>query len=243
VCGILPIEDASTDPRGISEHTWWREEQTRKITETGCENLRLVWSNYEQKSVPGFPHAEICCKRRQGQCVCNRALESGVAVQNAIEPTPQSDQTLMEVFAEEDGEIENITPAPQAIKSPVPLTADQLKQIDREVRTRKRQNLEECKAMREEMIRLTFQGLTLQNLEMIRWIMRELVTYTKRDKLVDAPVEELWLAIAEHLVSRLFDWSYSEPSPERTLKTYNEILQRAGMDLIQNVAAATEERN
>lgn len=235
VCGIPPIEDANTSTTDM--HTWYGFEKERQIIETRCENLRLVWDNYEnKKSVPEFPHAQIACKRRQGQCVCTRALDTGVIAKAEEIRAENAGKSLMEVFKdEENGEV-TTSPAPI---TPTGYTAEQLKQMDREVRAKKRQNLEECRAMREEMIRSVFEGLSSGNPEIVRWLAGNMVTYTRREKLQESPVSELWLAIAEHLVNRLFDWTYSEPSPERTLKEYNQILAKAGIPLL-GVSMETE---
>jgi len=233
VCGIQPIEDVNT---AYYDVTTWYGEKELKLVGTGCENLRLVYHDSGDHGIEGFPKAEICCKKGRGQCVCTRAINAGLDLpEPKAEPKPAG-KSLMQVFAP-DHEI-SIDPEPEP--APAVITAEQLRQLDREMRSMKRQNLEECRAMQTEMTRAVFLGLNSGNRKIIHWLAGELVSYQKRDALIDAPADELWLAIAERMVYHLFDWSYSEPDPERTLKTYNGILEAAGLDLLESVSVETE---
>ena len=227
VCGILPIEDS-----GIQSHevtTWWGDKIT-KIKATGCENLRLVYSSYDQKEkgVDGFLRAEVCCKKTRGHCVCTQAIDAGVDPAYSLPKTSP---------AQED----NNSPAepPQSAR-PAPLTADQLKVINREIRAKKRDNLEECKALREDFTRRIYEGLTGRNQAIWRFLAGELVSYQKRENLDGQPVDEIWLAMAEHLAARQYDWTYSAPDPLHVLTAYNRILQKAGLPLMENVSTETE---
>lgn len=234
ICGIPPIEDVTTTAYQVT--TWWGDKGA-KMAATGCENLRLIYTDYGNHGIEGYSKAEICCKKGHGNCVCTRAVNAGLdlpAVETE-EPKPVG-KSLMEVFTP-DLELPAEEPEPEA--NPGLVTADRLRQLDREARAKKRQNLEECRAMRTEMVRSVFLGLNSGNRKIIYWLAGELVSFQERDKLADAPVDELWLAIADRLVRRLFDWSYSEPDPVRTLKTYNGILEAAGLDLLNSVSVET----
>ncbi|MHB0922589.1 MAG: ParB/RepB/Spo0J family partition protein [Bellilinea sp.] len=241
VCGIPPIEDVTLDVYQVT--TWWQEDKERKLASTGCENLRLIYADYGEHGIEGYPKAQICCKKGNGRCVCARAINAGLDLhaQKAEEPAGKS---LMQVFAPDheisvDPEPEP-DPTPEPTAAPVMITAEQLRQLDRDARAIKRQNLEECKAMREEMIKTVFLGLSGQNRRIIQWLAGEMAAYQTREKLAEMPVDELWLGIADRLVRRLFDWTYSEPQPERVLKTYNGILEEAGLPLIESVSVETE---
>lgn len=232
VCGIPPIEDIST---GYYDVTTWFGNKEEKLVGTGCENLRLVYNDHGDHGIEGFPKAEICCKKGRGQCVCTRAINAGLDLpEPKVEPKPAG-KSLMQVFAP-DHEI-SIDPEPEP--APAVITAKQLRQLDREMRSKKRQNMEECKAIRDEFAGRLFDGLISRNQVIWRQLVGMLVSYQRRDQIQDYPVDELWRIIGERMADDIYDLSYADPIPERITQAYNSLLEKAGLPLIETVSVET----
>lgn len=234
VCGIPPIEDVNTS---YYEVTTWYGDKEKKLVRTGCENLRLVYHDHGDHGIEGFPKAEICCKKGHGQCVCTRAINAGLDLpEPKVGPKPAG-KSLMAVFAP-DHEI-SLDPEPEP--APAVITADQLRQLDREMRIRKRQGMEECKAIREDFTRRVFDGLISRNQVIWHQLVSMVVSYQRREAIQDYPVDELWGIIAERMANDIYNLDFADPIPEKILASYNSLLERAGLPLIESsVSVETE---
>lgn len=240
ICGI-PV-NASLE-YNWQAHRFYSDEG-RQISTIGCENLRLSWTNSERKVVDGYPHAEIVCQKSSAHCTCKRALESGVLkVPEAaiVENTaPETGKTLVEAFGYEVTETEtdpDAHPLPEIEPAqPKKLTAEDLKEIDREMRRQKRQELEECKAIRDEATRKVYFALIEHNPAVWREVTKDFISFQKRDSVKEAPFEELMLLIAEKIAVDLYDWQYNNnPSSKIAVARYNELFKQAGLPEIVSV--------
>jgi len=235
VCGIQPIEDTNI---GYYDVTTWYGEKEKMLAGTGCENLRLVYHDSGDHGIEGYPKAEICCKKGRGQCVCTRAINAGLDLpEPKAEPKPAG-KSLKEVFAP-DHEI-STDPEPETAPAPAVITAEQLRQLDREMRSKKRQNMEECKAIREEFTKRLFDGLISRNQVIWYQLVGMLVRYQRRDQIQDYPVDELWMVIGERMANDIYNLDFADPIPEKILTAYNSLLEKANLPLLESVSVETE---
>ena len=114
-----------------------------------------------------------------------------------------------------------------------PLTAEELREIDRKTRKQKRENLAECRGIREVATQRIYQGLEERNPAIWLEVTRKLIRYSRAEELAGAPVLEMWLALAERIASDMYDWTYREPDPAVALRVYNELLRTAGLPEIE----------
>jgi len=227
---------------GWLDGIWSYDKSHQHILEIGCENLRLRWSNYAHKMIDGFPNAEVVCTKTSGRCICKNALKSGIL--KTVEPVVEKPvgKTLAEVFAPEIVSESEPEAAPAPVKK---LTAEDLKEFERQMRAKKRKGLEECKAIREDAIRCIHEALMDHN-PVVWWkLVVQYVSFQKRDSMGLPPFITLMEILAEQIAIRIYDWQYGEPDPATSLQRYNKLFKAAGLPeliskLPENVSAETE---
>ncbi len=226
-CGIQVIEDASIPDYQMT--SFYSDDKIKALIAAGCQNLRLVYAEYGKESiVEDYPYAKVVCMKHPAHCVCRRALEHGVELQPVGTAAPAGEEPDRESADEPE--------------KPAGLTADDLRQIDRELRAAKKRNLAQVRALRDQAQEKVFAGMRELNPVVWHGLVGLLVSYQKRDALEGAPVEELFKALAERLVVDLYDFErmYGEPKPENAAGAYNRLLKQAGLPLV-SVSAETEE--
>jgi ParB/RepB/Spo0J family partition protein len=236
VCGIPVAEDMAKSAYQYND-IGYSDERTSAILKAGCENLRLVYDRKatwesDRDRVEGYPDAEIRCSKRQGFCTCMKALESGVHLDRKY-------QTVTDPETGTERVVEN--PAPE------PLTAKDLKEIARETSRQKRQNLEECKAIREEAARAIASGLKAGNpiilhkvFQQLGWNAKSLEDQIDIENDYQGSAEIVRLAIGLFVAEKIYSWEYSDPVPERAVKAFNELFGKARMRLMVDVSTETE---
>jgi ParB/RepB/Spo0J family partition protein len=235
VCGIPVTEDLAKPE--YQYNAIGRQERSSAIRKAGCENLRLMYDkkrSYQDDfdRVEGYPDALIRCSKRSGFCTCMKALDTGVHLERKY-------QTVTDPETGTERVIEN--PQPQ------PLTAKDLKDIARETSRQKRQNLEECKAIREEAARAIASGLKAGNpiilhkvFQQLGWNAKSLEDQIDIENDYQGSAEIVRLAIGLFVAEKIYSWEYSDPVPERAVKAFNELFAKARMRLLDDVSAETE---
>jgi ParB/RepB/Spo0J family partition protein len=235
-CGIPVTEDMDRPDYQYNDfgHS---EERAKAILKSGCENLRLVYdkkrSSYRDHiRVEGFPDAVILCSKRSGFCTCMKALDTGVHLERKY-------QTVTDPETGTERVVEN--PQPQ------PLTAKDLKEIARETSRQKRQDLEECKAIREEAARAIAGGLEAGNpiillkvFQQLGWNAKSLADQIDIENDYHGSAEIVRLAIGLYMAEKIYSWEYSDPDPAKAVKTYNELFGKARLRLMVDVSTETE---
>lgn len=107
-CGIQVFENYQAanyghpDVSKFDDYSMKREGHVTKIVGSGCENLRLIYSerynNPNQKDVvadepncvTGFPNAMIVCQKREGYCTCIKAMKATRVVDSGYDPETKS---------------------------------------------------------------------------------------------------------------------------------------------------------
>jgi hypothetical protein len=110
-CGILPAEELSSELDAYhrwqgAEFSGWKMQKygfVEKIVGSHCENLRLIYDkpysdsqNKNPDRVPGFPNAQIVCKKLSGYCRCLNALEATQIVHSGYDPEDKDWKTTVE---------------------------------------------------------------------------------------------------------------------------------------------------
>jgi hypothetical protein len=196
---------------------------------SGCSNLALVFDRHaaydtlQYARVEGFDKAKIICKKRNGYCTCGAAVKAGVTVaQPAAQPTAST--------IDADGSEQ---PAAQAPAPKPTLTADDLKDVAREVRQQKKQNTADVRFLASKMAGIFAQALKSNNAAVWFEVWRGMTYQAKEGSSMD----EIAVAIARLLVERIYsaESSYSEPTPAMAVQAYNGFLRRAGLPDLDGV--------
>lgn len=236
VCGIPVTEDLDRPPYQYNDlgHS---EERAKAILQSKCENLRLVYdlkrSSYKDfDRVEGYPDARIMCSKRSGFCTCSKALDTGVHIDRKYETVTDPDTGCERVIESPD---------------PQPLTAKDLKEIARETRQQKRQNVEECKAIREEAARLIADGLQAGNPIILHAVYQQLGwKYKNLEDQIDiendfyGSADRVRLAIGTYLAEYMYSLEYGEPNPTHAVDAFNDLFKKARMRLMVDVSTETE---
>jgi ParB/RepB/Spo0J family partition protein len=207
-----------------------------------CSNLRVAYdqsiSSWENGKIDGFAHAKIVCTKRIGFCTCINASKAHVAM-----PT-QIGKTLVEVLEGEEA-VSAETPAP------APLTEDQLKEIARTVRAKKRSDLEEVRAMMEDAGKIIAKGLREQNPALLKRILAKWGWV----KDLDLPKDwyehpqhwwdEIIRAIGSKMAAEIYSTESYQPTPEDALRCFNKVFTEARLplfspDMLEEEAVSAE---
>jgi hypothetical protein len=197
---------------------------------SGCSNLVLVfedpkaWHDDKFARIDGFDKAKIICKKRNGYCTCGAAVKAGVTV---AQPAAQPAASTIEA----DG-------SDQPAAKPT-LTADDLKDVAREVRQQKKQNTADVRFLASKMAGIFAQALKSNNPAVWFEVWRGMTYQAKEGSSFD----EIAVAIARLLVERIYnaETSYSEPTPALAVKAYNGFLRRAGLPELDGVPGVESE--
>jgi ParB-like chromosome segregation protein Spo0J len=224
VSGIAVLDSKAPNSGSYTEFSYSEENVQKTARAAGCENLALIYTKYkdskEWNRVPEFECALIICKKRSGFCTCGAAVKAGVTL-----ATPSEQSAVSAVAA--DGSYQ---PA-QAVRPT--LTAEDLKDVARDVRNQKKQNTADVRFLASKMAGIFAQALKADNPAVWFEVWRGMTYQAKEGSSFD----EIAVAIARLLVERIYnaETSYAEPTPALAVKAYNGFLRRAGLPELDGV--------
>ena len=230
--GISADFETTAESASVENFTW---ESGRAILDlaraSGCQNLRLVFARSDPAEyakhtrVEGFPRAEIVCKKG-AFCTCKKAAT--IRASEVIEKTSYSRwNEREEIQAKDTDELRAESPS-----------LDDLQEIVREERRRKRDDLDAARRFAERGRDRIFTALAEQNPVVWRELMIKL-DYKAEEKIpVEAGVGAAWLELANWLAKRVYDPNGYDPSAERCWRAFDALFERAGVEKLMEEEGA-----
>jgi ParB/RepB/Spo0J family partition protein len=225
-----------------------------------CPNLCLIYDEYEHrpdaddhlKSI-GFPRAQIVCGKQQQWCSCIQAVKAGLQdiLAEKVAPTEKvAEPEYIPVGDSADPGVEVIH-----INPSIPVTLDQLKEVSKAARQKKKENLEESRGMAQEAAKIMAAGLMnitnpriwLVLLDTMDWSGAKDIERESKGDYSDNPIawcDEIRFLIGTALINKVSNenYYYSDPDPDLTLKRLNDYLKKAGLQELEvDVSAETVE--
>jgi ParB-like chromosome segregation protein Spo0J len=195
-----------------------------------CPNLAVFYSEYDSKSncdalnAEGYPNAQLLCTKRKGFCTCTKASENGVELRPvAIVPMEQT-----QAVEEERVEVAEPTPAREPVAE-APIAKDELKDIDRKIREKKRTNAFRSDQLRGWAADRLAEGLLHKNKQ--AW--KLLLAATRHSpEIPGGQVEDLILAVGR-IMTYYIAMGFENPDPVEDLKKYNAFMLLASLPEIE----------
>jgi ParB-like chromosome segregation protein Spo0J len=196
-----------------------------------CPYLAVYYSEYESKSnydalnAEGYPKAQLLCTKRKGFCTCTKAADNGVELRPVdIVPVEQP-----QAVQDESVEVAEPTPARVQPVAAAPIAKDELKDVDRQIREKKRAN-----ALKSDLLRVwAADRLAESLLHKNGWAWELLLTATRHSPNVPGgQVDDLIRAVG-NIMTYYIAPAYDTPNPTEELKKYNAFMLRAGLAEIE----------
>lgn len=173
-----------------------------------CENLRLRYVSETNERRPdlnpeGYPHAQYVCCKREGFCTCQKGAE-------------------VVVTAERRGE-----------EAPAMESADDLKDLVKEERKRKRQDLIELRAMRDDVARRLADALEQGNAKTWARMLKAMTWQAKANE--TTPLFEIRAMIGEYLAERIYNTEDTrDPNLRYAFDRFNKELKLDGLEVMKS---------
>ena len=218
--GIPPFEGEETG--NVSEFGFHGDQKLAAARSINCPNLRLIYRSgvaYEIEKytrLESFPQAEIICTRRRGTCTCQKATDAG------IEIAPASTAAANDLGAPGDSEK---APTP----SPV-ITAEDLKGIDRQIRAKKKEDMESILAMEAVTANEIATALIALNPVVWRRLVHDFIGYVEA-KPTEIQDQDLILGVSRELTNNLlYEMDTYNPDEKEAFAILDNFLRSAGLE-------------